>query len=300
MNNLLSNRRKLLKKTQLDIYIDTNVSERTIRNFENYIATPSIYILKKLSKGYLLNPIILQNIKSSDVNFLNIDLYDLICNSYRANESPDKIKDTIEFNKSLLEASDITSFEFIFYRQYLEFLSGLHNIYIKNYQKALNYFINSIRVTICTFDLDNIFNSIQYVSSFSRLEIRILYELANSLFYLDKTNLSYLITSEIIKNINTTWDFYNEILCQHSINLSRENKLVDSMHYINEAILFSKNNFLFKNLPLYYFNRAIIKKKLNQLNYKEDILLALEICKSLDLDNIKQSIISKCDKFSLL
>ena len=299
MSDLLYLRRKLLGLTQLDLCVKTGICERSIRKLENNEIKPNLDTLMKLSCGYKLHYFTLVSFNSDVSNILEIDYIEKIFNIPVKYEHEEKIQNIISEIKSFIVSTDIESYEYCYLNQYLLYLCGLDSIFKKNYIEAFNFFEKALKITINEFNLNELNYYLDFLKYFTKIEIKILYALSTTLYYLDKIKEYECIIDRLVVEVISKTDIYCEILCQKSIVLSRKNKYNDSINYINKAIDYSKDLMYYKNLPLYYFNRGVVKSKIKDPSYSIDIAKSLELSKSLGLEKTYNSISKKCKLFNL-
>ncbi|WP_054251636.1 helix-turn-helix domain-containing protein [Neofamilia massiliensis] len=296
---MLALRRSVLSLTQKEVYIESGVSERTIRDFEHNGLLPGYNKIEALSKAYKLHPMTLINISAKTKYIIDVDFYENFSNINTALEIRPKIASYIESLDEILDASSLSSFNYLFYKQYRDFLAGLSLVYEKDYSTAFNYFISSLRLSLENFNLTSIDFYLANLRALSKIEIRNLYELSLCLFYLGDKDLSNKIIKSLAQGLDTNWEFYENILSLYAINLSRNELYADALVYINQTIDFLHSNLYFKNLPLAYYNRSRIKLHLDDKTFKDDLVKALDLCKLLGEDYLTKILLDKCQKFNI-
>lgn len=296
---MLALRRSVLSLTQREIYIESGVSERTIRDFENNGLLPGYSKIEALSKAYKLHPMTLINISAKTKNIIDVDFYENFSNINLALEIRPKIASYIDSLDEILDASSLSSFNYLFVNQYREFLLGLSLVYEKDYSTACNHFISSLRLSLENFNLTSIDFYLAHLRALSKIEIRNLYELGLCLFYLGDKDLSNKIIKSLAQGLDTNWEFYENILSLYAINLARHQLYTDALVYINQTIDFLHSNLYFKNLPLAYYNRSRIKVRLDDKTFKDDLVKALDLCQLLGEDHLTQILLDKCQKFNI-
>lgn len=297
---MLALRRSVLSLTQKEVYIESGVSERTIRDFENNGLLPGYNKIEALSKAYKLHPMTLINISAKTKYIIDVDFYENFSNINTALEIRPKIASYIESLYEILDSSSLNSFNYLFYKQYRDFLAGLSLVYEKDYSTAFNYFISSLRLTLESFNLTSIDFYLANLRALSKIEIRNLYELSLCLFYLGDKDLSNKIIKSLAQGLDTNWEFYENILSLYAINLSRNELYADALVYINQTIDFLHANLYFKNLPLAYYNRSRIKLRLDDKTFKDDLVKSLDLCKLLGEDHLTKILLDKCQKFNIM
>lgn len=293
MESKLYLRRKMLGLTQLDIAALTGVSDRTIRNLEYKNTQTSYDTINALTLGYKLSPQDLYRIHSyCDLEDDLTKLDQKIVNKYSELTSSE-ILDFIDELKERISNLEETSFEYCYCSQHLYFLIGLIEYYSQNFTQAFDYYIKALRFTLVDFSMENISFYLDYIPVLSRLEIRIIYNLASISHNLGQADLSLDMINALVENVDRNWTFYCEILSHKAISEYRNGNHEVALVYINKALDQAQKLYHFKNLPLYYYNRAAIKIRLKDPSLERDKDIALSLCDYMGLASVKNQILNK-------
>ncbi|MDO5027868.1 MAG: helix-turn-helix domain-containing protein [Bacillota bacterium] len=297
MESKLYKRRKLLGLTQLDLALLSGVSDRTIRNLEYKNTQANQETIEALTLGYKLSPKDLYRIHNYyDLEFGLAKLDQMIISKYNDITSSDT-KDFVDELEKKVQNLNENTFEYYYSNQHLYFFKGVIEYYSQNYQQAYSYYIKALRFTLKDFSMKNIFYYLDYAEVLSRLEIRIIYDLASICHNLGDSELSLKIINILVEKVDTNWNFYCEILSHKAISEYRNENYKEALSYINKALKSAQKLSHYKNLPLYYYNRAAIKIRLDDKSYIEDKNTALDLCDYMGLDNLKKYILKKVFKW---
>lgn len=295
MESKLNLRRKLLGLTQLDLAKVTGISDRTIRNLEykNTQATPET--IESLTLGFKLSPQDFYRIHNYyDLEDELTKLDQMIIHKFNEITSS-STEAFIEDLESRIQSLSENTFEYYYCKQHFYFLKGIVEYYSKNYQKAYSYYIKALRFTLKDFSLENIFYYLDYTEVLSRLEIRIIYDLASICHNLGDSELSLEIINTLVEKVDKDWTFYCEILSHKAISEYRNKNYDVALIYINKALTQAQELHHYKNLPLYYYNRAAIKIRLKDPSLNEDKDIALSLCDYMGLSSLKKEILKKIE-----
>ena len=293
MESKLYLRRKMLGLTQSDIAALTGVSDRTIRNLEYKNTQTSYDTINALTLGYKLSPQDLYRIHSyCDLEDDLTKLDQKIVNKYSELTSSE-ILDFIDELKERISNLEETSFEYCYCSQHLYFLMGLIEYYSLNFTQAFDYYIKALRFTLVDFSMKKISFYLDYIPVLSRLEIRIIYNLASISHNLGQADLSLNMINALVEKVDRNWTFYCEILSHKAISEYRNGNHEVALVYINKALDQAQKLYHFKNLPLYYYNHAAIKIKLKDPSLERDKDIALSLCDYMGLASVKNQILNK-------
>lgn len=284
----LKNIREKLGLTQKQVVDMAFIDERTLRRMELGKVIPKLETLEALSVIYktdLVSAIIESRI--TDYSMLlqtqrNIDLK-LI------NEEMSNFENEFKLIDKLLENIENEYYK-ILITQFKLFLYGIRYYKNKEYQSALNMYINAIKQTLNDFSLDN-----YKEYSFSLMEIRILMNIA---LVEDKCeqNEKY---EEILKFCINQCDENNEIyprICHNLAGVYRKKEEYSrALFYDNKGIETCKKNMFADTLAVLYYGKAFAEYRLEKTEYKKSLDLSLQLCKIFEQIELMKQIIVNCE-----
>ena len=284
----LKNIREKLGLTQKQVVDMAFIDERTLRRMELGKVIPKLETLEALSVIYktdLVSAIIESRI--TDYSMLlqtqrNIDLK-LI------NEEMSNFENEFKLIDKLLENIENEYYK-ILITQFKFFLYGIRYYKNKEYQSALNMYINAIKQTLNDFSLDN-----YKEYSFSLMEIRILMNIA---LVEDKCeqNEKY---EEILKFCINQCDENNEIyprICHNLAGVYRKKEEYSrALLYDNKGIEICKKNMFADTLAVLYYGKAFAEYRLEKTEYKKSLDLSLQLCKIFEQIELMKQIIVNCE-----
>ena len=280
--------REKLGLTQKQVVDMAFIDERTLRRMELGKVIPKLETLEALSVIYktdLVSAIIESRI--TDYSMLlqtqrNIDLK-LI------NEEMSNFDNELKLIDKLLENIENEYYK-ILITQFKLFLYGIRYYKNKEYQSALNMYINAIKQTLNDFSLDN-----YKEYSFSLMEIRILMNIA---LVEDKCeqNEKY---EEILKFCINQCDENNEIyprICHNLAGVYRKKEEYSrALFYDNKGIETCKKNMFADTLAVLYYGKAFAEYRLEKTEYKKSLDLSLQLCKIFEQIELMKQIIVNCE-----
>ena len=280
--------REKLGLTQKQVVDMALMDERTLRRMERGKVIPKLETLEALSVIYktdLVSAIIESRI--TDYSMLlqtqrNIDLK-LI------NEEMSNFDNELKLIHKLLENIENEYYK-ILITQFKFFLYGIRYYKNKEYQNAMDMYINAIKQTLNDFSLDN-----YKEYSFSLMEIRILMNIA---LVEDKCeqNEKY---EEILKFCINQCDENNEIyprICHNLAGVYRKKEEYSrALFYDNKGIEICKKNMFADTLAVLYYGKAFAEYRLEKTEYKKSLDLSLQLCKIFEQIELMKQIIVNCE-----
>ena len=280
--------REKLGLTQKQVVDMALMDERTLRRMERGKVIPKLETLEALSVIYktdLVSAIIESRI--TDYSMLlqtqrNIDLK-LI------NEEMSNFENEFKLIDKLLENIENEYYK-ILITQFKLFLYGIRYYKNKEYQSALNMYINAIKQTLNDFSLDN-----YKEYSFSLMEIRILMNIA---LVEDKCEQDEKY-EEILKFCINQCDENNEIyprICHNLAGVYRKKEEYSrALFYDNKGIEICKKNMFADTLAVLYYGKAFVEYRLEKTEYKKSLDLSLQLCKIFEQIELMKQIIVNCE-----
>ena len=280
--------REKLGLTQKQVVDMAFIDERTLRRMELGKVIPKLETLEALSVIYktdLVSAIIESRI--TDYSMLlqtqrNIDLK-LI------NEEMSNFENEFKLIDKLLENIENEYYK-ILITQFKFFLYGIRYYKNKEYQSALNMYINAIKQTLNDFSLDN-----YKEYSFSLMEIRILMNIA---LVEDKCEQDEKY-EEILKFCVNQCDENNEIyprICHNLAGVYRKKEEYSrALFYDNKGIETCKKNMFADTLAVLYYGKAFAEYRLEKTEYKKSLDLSLQLCKIFEQIELMKQIIVNCE-----
>ena len=284
----LKNIREKLGLTQKQVVDMAFIDERTLRRMELGKVIPKLETLEALSVIYktdLVSAIIESRI--TDYSMLlqtqrNIDLK-LI------NEEMSNFENEFKLIDKLLENIENEYYK-ILITQFKFFLYGIRYYKNKEYQSALNMYINAIKQTLNDFSLDN-----YKEYGFSLMEIRILMNIA---LVEDKCEQDEKY-EEILKFCINQCDENNEIyprICHNLAGVYRKKEEYSrALFYDNKGIEICKKNMFADTLAVLYYGKAFAEYRLEKTEYKKSLDLSLQLCKIFEQIELMKQIIVNCE-----
>jgi len=284
----LKNIREKLGLTQKQVVDMALIDERTLRRMELGKVIPKLETLEALSVIYktdLVSAIIESRI--TDYSMLlqtqrNIDLK-LI------NEEMSNFENEFKLIDKLLENIENEYYK-ILITQFKLFLYGIRYYKNKEYQSALNMYINAIKQTLNDFSLDN-----YKEYSFSLMEIRILMNIA---LVEDKCEQDEKYEG-ILKFCVNQCDENNEIyprICHNLAGVYRKKEEYSrALLYDNKGIEICKKNMFADTLAVLYYGKAFAEYRLEKTEYKKSLDLSLQLCKIFEQIELMKQIIVNCE-----
>ena len=284
----LKNIREKLGLTQKQVVDMALIDERTLRRMEWGKVIPKLETLEALSVIYktdLVSAIIESRI--TDYSMLlqtqrNIDLK-LI------NEEMSNFDNELKLIDKLLENIENEYYK-ILITQFKFFLYGIRYYKNKEYQSALNMYINAIKQTLNDFSLDN-----YKEYSFSLMEIRILMNIA---LVEDKCEQDEKYEG-ILKFCVNQCDENNEIyprICHNLAGVYRKKEEYSrALFYDNKGIEICKKNMFADTLAVLYYGKAFAEYRLEKTEYKKSLDLSLQLCKIFEQIELMKQIIVNCE-----
>ena len=284
----LKNIREKLGLTQKQVVDMALIDERTLRRMELGKVIPKLETLEALSVIYktdLVSAIIESRI--TDYSMLlqtqrNIDLK-LI------NEEMSNFENEFKLIDKLLENIENEYYK-ILITQFKLFLYGIRYYKNKEYQSALNMYINAIKQTLNDFSLDN-----YKEYSFSLMEIRILMNIG---LVEDKCEQDEKY-EEILKFCVNQCDENNEIyprICHNLAGVYRKKEEYSrALLYDNKGIEICKKNMFADTLAVLYYGKAFAEYRLEKTEYKKSLDLSLQLCKIFEQIELMKQIIVNCE-----
>ena len=284
----LKNIREKLGLTQKQVVDMALIDERTLRRMELGKVIPKLETLEALSVIYktdLVSAIIESRI--TDYSMLlqtqrNIDLK-LI------NEEMSNFENEFKLIDKLLENIENEYYK-ILITQFKLFLYGIRYYKNKEYQSALNMYINAIKQTLNDFSLDN-----YKEYSFSLMEIRILMNIG---LVEDKCEQDEKY-EEILKFCVNQCDENNEIyprICHNLAGVYRKKEEYSrALLYDNKGIETCKKNMFADTLAVLYYGKAFAEYRLEKTEYKKSLDLSLQLCKIFEQIELMKQIIVNCE-----
>ena len=280
--------REKLGLTQKQVVDMAFIDERTLRRMELGKVIPKLETLEALSIIYktdLVSAIIESRI--TDYSMLlqtqrNIDLK-LI------NEEMSNFENEFKLIDKLLENIENEYYK-ILITQFKFFLYGIRYYKNKEYQSALNMYINAIKQTLNDFSLDN-----YKEYSFSLMEIRILMNIA---LVEDKCEQDEKY-EEILKFCVNQCDENNEMyprICHNLAGVYRKKEEYSrALFYDNKGIETCKKNIFADTLAVLYYGKAFAEYRLEKTEYKKSLDLSLQLCKIFEQIELMKQIIVNCE-----
>ncbi|ESL03497.1 DNA-binding helix-turn-helix protein [Catonella morbi ATCC 51271] len=280
--------REKLGLTQKQVVDMAFIDERTLRRMELGKVIPKLETLEALSIIYktdLVSAIIESRI--TDYSMLlqtqrNIDLK-LI------NEEMSNFENEFKLIDKLLENIENEYYK-ILITQFKFFLYGIRYYKNKEYQSALNMYINAIKQTLNDFSLDN-----YKEYSFSLMEIRILMNIA---LVEDKCEQDEKY-EEILKFCVNQCDENNEMyprICHNLAGVYRKKEEYSrALLYDNKGIETCKKNIFADTLAVLYYGKAFAEYRLEKTEYKKSLDLSLQLCKIFEQIELMKQIIVNCE-----
>ena len=280
--------REKLGLTQKQVVDMAFIDERTLRRMELGKVIPKLETLEALSVIYktdLVSAIIESRI--TDYSMLlqtqrNIDLK-LI------NEEMSNFENEFKLIDKLLENIENEYYK-ILITQFKFFLYGIRYYKNKEYQNAMDMYINAIKQTLNDFSLDN-----YKEYSFSLMEIRILMNIA---LVEDKCEQDEKY-EEILKFCINQCDENNEIyprICHNLAGVYRKKEEYSrALFYDNKGIEICKKNMFADTLAVLYYGKAFVEYRLEKTEYKKSLDLSLQLCKIFEQIELMKQIIVNCE-----
>ncbi|MGP1568900.1 MAG: helix-turn-helix domain-containing protein [Peptoanaerobacter stomatis] len=280
--------REKLGLTQKQVVDMALIDERTLRRMEWGKVIPKLETLEALSVIYktdLVSAIIESRI--TDYSMLlqtqrNIDLK-LI------NEEMSNFENELKLIDKLLENIENEYYK-ILITQFKFFLYGIRYYKNKEYQNAMDMYINAIKQTLNDFSLDN-----YKEYSFSLMEIRILMNIA---LVEDKCEQDEKY-EEILKFCINQCDENNEIyprICHNLAGVYRKKEEYSrAWFYDNKGIEICKKNMFADTLAVLYYGKAFAEYRLEKTEYKKSLDLSLQLCKIFEQIELMKQIIVNCE-----
>ena len=284
----LKNIREKLGLTQKQVVDMALIDERTLRRMERGKVIPKLETLEALSVIYktdLVSAIIESRI--TDYSMLlqtqrNIDLK-LI------NEEMSNFDNELKLIDKLLENIENEYYK-ILITQFKFFLYGIRYYKNKEYQNAMDMYINAIKQTLNDFSLDN-----YKEYSFSLMEIRILMNIA---LVEDKCEQDEKY-EEILKFCINQCDENNEIyprICHNLAGVYRKKEEYSrALFYDNKGIEICKKNMFADTLAVLYYGKAFVEYRLEKTEYKKSLDLSLQLCNIFEQIELMKQIIVNCE-----
>ena len=284
----LKNIREKLGLTQKQVVDMALIDERTLRRMELGKVIPKLETLEALSVIYktdLVSAIIESRI--TDYSMLlqtqrNIDLK-LI------NEEMSNFDNELKLIDKLLENIENEYYK-ILITQFKFFLYGIRYYKNKEYQNAIDMYINAIKQTLNDFSLDN-----YKEYSFSLMEIRILMNIA---LVEDKCEQDEKY-EEILKFCINQCDENNEIyprICHNLAGVYRKKEEYSrALFYDNKGIEICKKNMFADTLAVLYYGKAFVEYRLEKTEYKKSLDLSLQLCNIFEQIELMKQIIVNCE-----
>ena len=280
--------REKLGLTQKQVVDMAFIDERTLRRMELGKVIPKLETLEALSVIYktdLVSAIIESRI--TDYSMLlqtqrNIDLK-LI------NEEMSNFDNELKLIDKLLENIEHEYYK-ILITQFKFFLYGIRYYKNKEYQNAMDMYINAIKQTLNDFSLDN-----YKEYSFSLMEIRILMNIA---LVEDKCEQDEKY-EEILKFCINQCDENNEIyprICHNLAGVYRKKEEYSrALFYDNKGIEICKKNMFADTLAVLYYGKAFVEYRLEKTEYKKSLDLSLQLCNIFEQIELMKQIIVNCE-----
>ena len=280
--------REKLGLTQKQVVDMALIDERTLRRMERGKVIPKLETLEALSVIYktdLVSAIIESRI--TDYSMLlqtqrNIDLK-LI------NEEMSNFDNELKLIDKLLENIENEYYK-ILITQFKFFLYGIRYYKNKEYQNAMDMYINAIKQTLNDFSFDN-----YKEYSFSLMEIRILMNIA---LVEDKCEQDEKY-EEILKFCINQCDENNEIyprICHNLAGVYRKKEEYSrALFYDNKGIEICKKNMFADTLAVLYYGKAFVEYRLEKTEYKKSLDLSLQLCKIFEQIELMKQIIVNCE-----
>ena len=280
--------REKLGLTQKQVVDMALIDERTLRRMERGKVIPKLETLEALSVIYktdLVSAIIESRI--TDYSMLlqtqrNIDLK-LI------NEEMSNFDNELKLIDKLLENIENEYYK-ILITQFKFFLYGIRYYKNKEYQNAMDMYINAIKQTLNDFSIDN-----YKEYSFSLMEIRILMNIA---LVEDKCGQDEKY-EEILKFCVNQCDENNEIyprICHNLAGVYRKKEEYSrALFYDNKGIEICKKNMFADTLAVLYYGKAFVEYRLEKTEYKKSLDLSLQLCKIFEQIELTKQIIVNCE-----
>ena len=280
--------REKLGLTQKQVVDMALMDERTLRRMELGKVIPKLETLEVLSVIYktdLVSAIIESRI--TDYSMLlqtqrNIDLK-LI------NEEMSNFENEFKLIDKLLENIENEYYK-ILITQFKLFLYGIRYYKNKEYQNAMDMYINAIKQTLNDFSLDN-----YQEYSFSLMEIRILMNIG---LVEDKCEQDEKY-EEILKFCINQCDENNEIyprICHNLAGVYRKKEEYSrALFYDNKGIEICKKNMFADTLAVLYYGKAFAEYRLEKTEYKKSLDLSLQLCKIFEQIELMKQIIVNCE-----
>ena len=280
--------REKLGLTQKQVVDMALMDERTLRRMERGKVIPKLETLEALSVIYktdLVSAIIESRI--TDYSMLlqtqrNIDLK-LI------NEEMSNFDNELKLIDKLLENIENEYYK-ILITQFKFFLYGIRYYKNKEYQNAMDMYINAIKQTLNDFSFDN-----YKEYSFSLMEIRILMNIA---LVEDKCEQDEKY-EEILKFCINQCDENNEIyprICHNLAGVYRKKEEYSrALFYDNKGIETCKKNMFADTLAVLYYGKAFAEYRLEKTEYKKSLDLSLQLCKIFEQIELMKQIIVNCE-----
>ena len=280
--------REKLGLTQKQVVDMALIDERTLRRMERGKVIPKLETLEALSVIYktdLVSAIIESRI--TDYSMLlqtqrNIDLK-LI------NEEMSNFDNELKLIDKLLENIENEYYK-ILITQFKLFLYGIRYYKNKEYQNAMDMYINAIKQTLNDFSLDN-----YKEYSFSLMEIRILMNIA---LVEDKCEQDEKY-EEILKFCINQCDENNEIyprICHNLAGVYRKKEEYSrALFYDNKGIEICKKNMFADTLAVLYYGKAFVEYRLEKTEYKKSLDLSLQLCNIFEQIELMKQIIVNCE-----
>ena len=174
--------------------------------------------------------------------------------------------------------------------QFKLFLYGIRYYKNKEYQSALNMYINAIKQTLNDFSLDN-----YKEYGFSLMEIRILMNIA---LVEDKCEQDEKYEG-VLKFCVNQCDENNEIyprICHNLAGVYRKKEEYSrALFYDNKGIEICKKNMFADTLAVLYYGKAFAEYRLEKTEYKKSLDLSLQLCKIFEQIELMKQIIVNCE-----
>ena len=280
--------REKLGLTQKQVVDMAFIDERTLRRMELGKVIPKLETLEALSVIYKTDLV-------SDIIESRITDYSMLLQTQRnidlklINEEMSNFENEFKLIDKLLENIENEYYK-ILITQFKFFLYGIRYYKNKEYQSALNMYINAIKQTLNDFSLDN-----YKEYGFSLMEIRILMNIA---LVEDKCEQDEKY-EEILKFCINQCDENNEIyprICHNLAGVYRKKEEYSrALFYDNKGIEICKKNMFADTLAVLYYGKAFVEYRLEKTEYKKSLDLSLQLCKIFEQIELMKQIIVNCE-----
>ena len=280
--------REKLGLTQKQVVDMAFIDERTLRRMELGKVIPKLETLDALSVIYKTDLV-------SDIIESRITDYSMLLQTQRnidlklINEEMSNFENEFKLIDKLLENIENEYYK-ILITQFKFFLYGIRYYKNKEYQNAIDMYINAIKQTLNDFSLDN-----YKEYSFSLMEIRILMNIA---LVEDKCEQDEKY-EEILKFCINQCDENNEIyprICHNLAGVYRKKEEYSrALFYDNKGIEICKKNMFADTLAVLYYGKAFVEYRLEKTEYKKSLDLSLQLCKIFEQIELMKQIIVNCE-----